>query len=408
MIKTKYQFVVIGASIAGLSAAFTAARLLAPGQVLLINGEDRMPYKRTKLTKHITTGFIPNQFQLYQNCDFEQAGIDYLQQKVRSLQPESRFIELENHSTIRFQKVLLATGSVANHPPPITGGNKHIYSARTASATEYLMQGTRSKRELMVIGAGVEGCEIADQLIKLNKKITLIDSGQGPIPKWLNNAQQIRLIRKIRAAGVQYHLNTRVKQIRQTASGLLQVDTTTMPFTTQGIVLAIGARPNLFLAQKAGLETEHGILVNTHLQTSHPAVYAAGDGAQHPGNLITGLWHAAEYQGILAAQNCWGQKTPFDQRAFRLKTEIFGDYYFSMNLPKYHPNPAYATQVHQEGNKYQCFYFHDDQLHAVAMQNDQENAKMYEKAIREHWDVMQVNRRLSLNSILKDPLIDEK
>jgi NAD(P)H-nitrite reductase large subunit len=121
------------------------------------------------------------------------------------------------------------------------------------------------------------------------------------------------------------------------------------------------------------------------MQTSAEGIYAAGDVAEHDGGVTTELWHAAEYQGEVAALNAIGKVTPFDNPPFRLKCEVFGSYFFSVGKPQ--NSLDYAIEEHERGSMYQSFYFNaDDQLVGVVMVNDRDHAKEYEQAVRERWD----------------------
>jgi NAD(P)H-nitrite reductase large subunit len=150
------------------------------------------------------------------------------------------------------------------------------------------------------------------------------------------------------------------------------------------VVFCIGVAPRIELAKGAGLSVNTGILVDEHLRTSEPTIYAAGDCAEHRDGSLTDLWHAAEYQGVVAAKNAMGHAMEFDNPPFRLKCEVFGAYFFSINKPR---NPLdYGIEEHESGPRYQCFYFSDDELVSAIMVNDKERAKEYQQAVRERWD----------------------
>jgi NAD(P)H-nitrite reductase large subunit len=127
-------------------------------------------------------------------------------------------------------------------------------------------------------------------------------------------------------------------------------------------------------------------MVNQYLQTSNPDIFAAGDVAEHPGGNVTFLWHAAEFQGIVAAENALGGTVPYEQLPFRLKCEVFGQYFFSINKPPDSQRAHYTVVENIHNTIYQCFYYQEDILHSVIMVNDKARAKLYEKAVREKWN----------------------
>jgi NAD(P)H-nitrite reductase large subunit len=153
-------------------------------------------------------------------------------------------------------------------------------------------------------------------------------------------------------------------------------------------VLCVGVKPDVALAEDAGLETGRGILVNDHLETSNPDIYAAGDCAEHADGSVTDLWHAAEYQGEIAAKNAAGGDIAYDGLLFRLKLEVFDSYFFSINKPR---DPLAVENVESEiGKLYQCFFFEEDRLTGAIMVNDKERAKEYQQAVRESWEKQRV------------------
>jgi len=152
---------------------------------------------------------------------------------------------------------------------------------------------------------------------------------------------------------------------------------------TDMVVFSIGTKPEITLAQQAGLATNRGVLVNEYLQSSHPDVFAAGDVAEHPGGYISGLWHDAEWQGMLAGSNASGNKQINNKRPFRLKMEVFDQYYFSMNAPI--NNKAYKPQTIQVNDRFYQAYFHNDRLIGLLMLNDKARSKLAEQAVLESW-----------------------
>jgi NADPH-dependent 2,4-dienoyl-CoA reductase/sulfur reductase-like enzyme len=160
------------------------------------------------------------------------------------------------------------------------------------------------------------------------------------------------------------------------------------------VVFCIGVAPRKALAEAAGIQTNTGIIVNSHLMTSADGIYAAGDVAEHSGGHISYLWHAAEHQGHIAGLNAAGVDTLFENPPFRLKCSVFDSYFFSMSKPR--DSLDYGLEEFELNGRYQCFYFDGDVLHGAVMVNDSDRAKTYEQAVRERWNRDQVRSELSL------------
>jgi NAD(P)H-nitrite reductase large subunit len=155
------------------------------------------------------------------------------------------------------------------------------------------------------------------------------------------------------------------------------------------VIFCIGFAPNLDLANTADLEVNRGVKVDEYLRTSNPDIYAAGDVAEHPDGEVSYLWRAAEHQGEFAGRNAVGAQKSYDGRSFRLRTEIFGTHFLSINKPR---DPLeHEIEEAENGDTYFGFYFDNDRLIGAVVVGDKERAEEYEKAVQEGWSRDQVN-----------------
>jgi NAD(P)H-nitrite reductase large subunit len=379
----KWDVVVVGAGIAGVSAARTAAERGSGVSVLLLNGEPVEPYRRTKVSKYIAEGFDPGQWQLQDVDWYRQLGID-LRTGVTAtaLEPDQRQIQLSDGSTIGYGKLILATGSTPRFPPVIRAHEEGaFFVVRSTEDVQRLTKSAKRAKRVLVAGMGVLGVEVAEQLRKMKKQVIMVGTAAQVMPRQLNARAAEILEDLLRGGGVRLHFQEEILSFEARGKGGFAVSMIRESGVFDMIVLCIGVRPRKELAEAAGLTVNDGVVVDEYLRAGAPDVFAAGDVAEHPGGLVTGLWHSAEHQGEVAARNALGEDVVAQPGTFRLKCEVFGAYFFSIAKPA--NELAYELDEIETGDRYRCLYFDDDLLVGAVMVNDKDRAKVYEQAVRE-------------------------
>jgi NAD(P)H-nitrite reductase large subunit len=417
------RIVIVGAGIAGFSAARTLAESGWGYEIVLVNGEDRPPYKRTKVSKNIARGFGHDDFALEPEQWYRESGIRLVSgTTVEAIETETRSLRFANGEQLEWSALILATGSTPAQLELPGADSAGVYVVQTASDGERLRTGVRHAQSILIIGGGVLGVELSEQLSLLGKSVTLCAAGDRLMPRQLNRRASRTLFRLLEENRIGILMGEPVREIRSVASAAhtpasiprLGVLTSSGERSFDAVVACVGVRPSVGLAQKAGLDVRTGILVNEFLQTSSPAIFAAGDAAQHRDGFLSHLWHAAEYQGALAARNAVAflespseppPLTIFDNPRFRLKCEVFGRYYFSagflpgVNVPEesgaFVDTARVEVEEEREPDRYRLYSFRNDRLSGIIMINDPDKAKTYQKAIREGWDRSRVERELA-------------
>lgn len=381
-----WDIVVVGAGIAGVSAVRTLAEAGGSRRVLLVNGERTAPYKRTKLSKHIASGFSPSDYALESDSWYEEKGIalktDAMAEEIRR---DERVLRLSDGSEHHYESLILATGSEPLYPKTVRPHEtESFFVVRSEVDIERLTRSAKKAKRVLIDGMGVLAVEVAAELRAMNKNVTLVGATPQVMPRHLNTRAGEIMEDLLTSKGVKLHFQEEILSFEPRKKGGFSVTMIREIGTYDMIVFCIGVAPRTSLAEEAGLEVGRGIIVDEHLRTSDPAIYAVGDCAEHPGGRITDLWHAAEYQGEIAAKNAIGEAHEFDDPAFRLKCEVFDAYFFSVNKPR---RPLeHGIEERESGSQYQCFYFDDDELFGAIMVNDKARAKEYQTAVRERWN----------------------
>lgn len=337
------DFIVAGAGSAGRTAVETLREQAPDTSILLVDAEPVLPYKRTNVSKYVTDGFLQDQFAVHDESWYTSRGIDLVTGVVaEQINPDDNSI-LINGERITYRALLLALGARPRipfaSPPDIRwsflwneheGRTLHRYLASRYSTSP----DSACPLRVIIVGMGVLGVEAAWQARQLGAQVSMLGMARSPMDQYLDPLTAEVLTETLQREGIQLFFERRVNGLSESVdeSGntrAVKVETDSGDLEADYAVIAAGSKPKASLAESAGLRVNRGIIVDSALRTSGPAIWAAGDCAEHPGGEVTGLWHAAENQGRLAALSMLGQTVKNDNPPYRLKCEVFGGYWFS-------------------------------------------------------------------------------
>lgn len=379
-----YDFIIIGAGIAGIKAAEGIRSFDNAASILIINGEDELPYKRTRLSKTISTNFDPSAFSIHPAGWYQSLNIRLVNDNVLSVSLETKTIKTFWHGITGFGKLIFANGS---RPCPLKlrgDAREEVIYFRNAADVRKLLAVTENASKILIVGGGVLGVEIAASMIALGKSVTLVHSDTSLVNHHFDDYFSSQIYSLLQSNGVQIILHERLKSLTKTGSAKILAEIGEMiHMLCDFVIVTAGVEPETELAKAAGIICDKGILVNDLLTTSHPDVFAAGDVAQTAHGEPSGLWHEAEYQGWIAGRNAAGDIMLLPNKSFRLKMEVFGQYFFSMNFGKVATDRENLLFEHE--NKKWRFLFSEEKLAAALMINDSGNAKLIEQAVNEQW-----------------------
>ena len=388
--------VVVGAGIAGVTAVRGIRAANPDVAVTLVNGETRLPYRRPQLSRHIHCGFAREQFALEPESWYRDNAVEVLAgTQATRLDPVAKTLALTSGQVLRWDRLILATGAQARWPEGTIERLPGVFALRDADSAEALLSGLVGAHSVLIMGMGVLGIEIAEQTCQRGLATTMVHRGPAPMERELTPRASERLRQLLEGKGISLVFDREVRSVIAAADGL-HVSWLGGERVVDRVVACVGATPNTALAVAAGLAVQDGVLVDGHLRTSCPEVYAAGDCAQLHGAEVCHLWHCAEAMGRCAGLNAGGTPAPYHIRPFRLKCEVFGDYFFSMGLPRREQRVGLHLDEHESDGVYQCFVFRGNRLEAAVMVGDRNRARRYEEAVWGHWPREQVLEVLPL------------
>ncbi|GBG38946.1 NAD(P)/FAD-dependent oxidoreductase [Mycobacterium montefiorense] len=309
-------FVIVGGGLAGAKALEALRDNDFDGQILLFADETHLPYERPPLSKEYLAGKKSLTDFTVRNSDwyFGQKVDLRLGSRVSSLDPAAHTVELHDGTTASYDELLLATGS-ASRRPPIPGSDADgVHYLRSYDDAELLNSVLTEGSSLAVVGAGWIGLEVAAAARQRGVAVTVVEAAKQPLAAALGETVGEVFANLHRDHGVDLRLQAQVEEISVadgTATGLRMRDGSTV--AADAVLVAVGAKPNVELAEQAGLSMgDGGVLVDASLRTSDPDIYAVGDiaAAEHPvfGTRIrTEHWANALKQPAVAAAGMLGK-----------------------------------------------------------------------------------------------------
>jgi 3-phenylpropionate/trans-cinnamate dioxygenase ferredoxin reductase component len=310
--------VIVGASLAGASAAAALRKEGFDGRIVLIGEENERPYERPELSKTYLRGEAKKDLHVHAADYYAENGIELLSgHRVESIDADRREVRL-GADRIAFDRLLIATGARSRRLDLPGGDLDGIETLRTMADADRIRERASEADAIAVIGGGWIGSEVAASLRELGKDVTLIVPRQNPLEHVLgtelggmyrlaHEEHGVKLVTGVMAAG--FEGAEHVSAVRTDDGRTITADL---------VVVGVGAEPRVELARAAGLAVENGIAVDDRLETSVPGIFAAGDvaNAVHPRyrrRLRVEHWDNAKRQGRVAAANMLGGAKPYDR-----------------------------------------------------------------------------------------------
>ena len=311
--------VIVGGGAGGLAAADRLRREGYPGRITLISADSAAPYDRPNLSKDFLMGTAPAEWMPLRSADdYAERKIELLlNSRVHALDLKQRSVQLEGGRKVDFDALLLATGAdPVRLDIPAAGGARLLY-LRSFADSQAIVAAAAAAKRVVVLGASFIGLEVAASLRHRGIEVHVVGLERALFERVLG-AQLGALVREVHEAnGVVFHLGTSIAKVDGRRATLKDGSSIEADF----VVVGVGVRPALQLAEQAGLAIDRGVRVNEYLQTSATGVFAAGDIARwpdpHSGDRIrVEHWVVAERQGQVAALNILGANQAFDAVPF--------------------------------------------------------------------------------------------
>lgn len=315
----KDTLVIVGASLAGGSGAVQLRKEGFDGRIVLVGEESEAPYERPELSKGYLRGTKERgKLDVRETAFYGENSIELLTStRVTAIDAKARDVLLSDRQRIRFDGLLLATGSSPRRlrlPGSDLGG---IHYLRTVSDSNAIREAAAGAHKAVVVGGGWIGAEVAASLRELGLEVTMVLPEPAPLERVLGPEVGAVYRDLHRQHGVELRPGQRLSAFlgRSSIQAVQTGDGTRIP--CDFVVVGAGASPRIELAIQAGLDVAGGVLVDARLETSVPGIYAAGDVAEawNPAletRIRVEHWDNAKRQGRAAARNMLGVGEPYD------------------------------------------------------------------------------------------------
>ena len=391
------RFVVVGAGLAAAKAVEALRERGYDGQLVVYGAEPHLPYERPPLSKDQLLGTAePDQATVHPAEWYDEHQVELrLNTPAVALDLAHRTVG-DGSSTERYDRLLIATGSSPRRLPLADGSGAPVAYLRTLEDSARIKAMLEPGRRIVVIGGGWIGLEVAAAARNADADVTVVETLDLPLLRVLGPEVAAVLARVHQAHGVDLRTGASVTAIEPDGDGAVVRLGDGSSVHADLVLVGIGAGPNVELAEAAGLHTDNGIVVDEHLRTEDPHVFAAGDvaSAYHPllgRHLRVEHWDNAIEQGVAAARNMLGEDHPYDRMPY-----FFSDQYDVGMEYVGHAGPGDYDEVLLRGEpdkaQFTALYVTGDRVLAGMHAND--------------WDAIDPIRALVGSSVPADRLRD--
>ncbi len=311
------DYVIIGAGPAGVFAAETLRQCDPAGTVTLLGDEPEPPYSRMAIPYLLAEEVGEDGTHLRHGAGHYQGlGIQVRRDRVTGVSPAAKTIALEGGETLAYDRLLIATGSNAARPPIPGMELPGVETCWTLEDARLIAGRIAPGKGVVLMGAGFIGCIVLQALAARELKVTVVEMAERMLSRMMDETGGEMIARWCESRGVAVRTGAQVTGIEAVGEGFRLDLKGGEALEADLVICATGVRPNIGFLDGSGIATEAGILVDHHLETNQPGVYAAGDVAEGPdfstgARAIHAIQPTASEHGRIAALNMAGPPTRY-------------------------------------------------------------------------------------------------
>lgn len=403
MSEHSYDYLILGNSTAGIAAMEAIREEDAQGSMAIVSDQIAHCYCSPLIT-YVLCGKVPEERLNYRPRDiYRQLDVTtYLGRAATSLDPASHTVTLADGLQLRYGQLLLAIGGTPIVPDlpgaDLDGVFTFTRYEDMARVREFI--NSHKVRQAVVVGAGMIGVKVAEAFAHLGLETTVVELRDRVLALALDETGSEMAEQAMQDHGIRVITSSAVTSLGG-SNGLVQSVTldSGSRLPAQIVVLAVGVRPNVKLAQQAGLSVSRGVLVDNHLRTSDPDIYAAGDVAEAYDPLTDDLrplaiWPAAYLQGEVAGRNMAGTNVAYEGSIAMNSIQVCGLPTISVGLVE-PPGRAEVLEYRSaDGKSYRRMFLLNDRIVGAVFVGDVDRAGIITGLIRSRMDVSSFKEKL--------------
>lgn len=387
------ELLIIGAGPAGVTVAETFRQHDTRSLIVMLSNEPYPPYSPPAMLEYFQTG---KEVHFWKGMDFPtRLGLDYRSgTQVVAMLTDQRVVQLADGETLSYDKLVIATGSRLY--APVRGADKPgIYNFKSLSAAEALVRQVRegSAHNVVIVGAGFIGVEIALLLRDLGLEVTQIEMKDRVMPGMLDAETGAIVLDVLRQRGINVQLNTKAEAfLGEPQAEAVELESGQV-LAADLLVAATGVKPNIEFLKASGVKTDWGVLVDDHLRTNLPDVYAAGDVAETFDRFtgeqyVHAIFPNAVEQAKIIAHNLLGENLTYQGAENMNSLKHLG-------LPLMVVGQMEGEELRvRQGNTLRKLYLQDNRIVGFHLTGDLNAAGIYRTLMNKQVDVTRFKDRL--------------
>ena len=323
------RYIIVGGGVAGTAAAENIRKRDLEASITIFTDEPYTLWSKIRLPELFSGSVGPKDLLVRKPQWYERRKIHLRTElTVTAVDPGTRTITTSIGEEVPYDRLLLATGGTA-HVPPIPGADlENVFTVRKLEDAIHTYGQLKDLGKIVIIGGGTLGLELARNLLETKADIHVVESHERLLPKLTDPAGSEMLHLRLTHLGINVHHDCDTREIVGEGRAREVVIEDGRTLACDAVIIATGMRANKTLGEALGLEMERGIIVDDHMRTSIPDIYAAGDVCEHK-RVKYGAWRAAEEQGAYAGANMAGEDLVYEGTVLSKYVRVSGADVFS-------------------------------------------------------------------------------
>lgn len=398
--ETRVKYLIIGNSAGSTGAAEAIRAVDGRGALAAVSEEPYPVYSRPLIAEYLAEKCSLERM-LFRPADFyEKNRIQtFFGKKAERLDLSGNAVTLDSGEVIRWQKLLLATGGIPIFPPMKGGDHEGVFTFTCLDDAKAIDRYLKGDDRVVVIGGGLIGMSVTEALLKRGAEITVVEMKDWILNVMLDEKASAMVTERLEELGVRLVTGHTVVSINAEGGAIHSVtldDGSELP--CRMVIVAIGVRPCIGLVEGTGIKVNRGIVVDRHMETSAPGVYACGDAAEaydfiYDECRLTPIWPNAYQGGKTAGYNMAGKTVEYPGGTAMNSLNYFGMDVMSAGMVN-PPDGSYEVLSRNHDSTYHKVVVKDGRVMGMVFVGEIEKAGIIYNLMKKWTDVTEFKETL--------------